>query len=51
MEIKPDLRQGQHYPGPLEKTSGGQQPLVGALLHQGNRSLEGISVEVGPRSL
>lgn len=49
--ISSHLRQGQR-PGPCEKASGGQNTTtVGAVWHHDNRSLEGVSVEVGTRSL
>lgn len=52
MEIKHDLRHGKQLPGPLDQASGGHSTSVaGALLHRGNRNLEGVSVEVGRRLL
>lgn len=53
IEIGHHLRQEEQHPGSLEKASDGHNTSVGALLqlHQGNRSLEGVSIEVGRRSL
>ena len=48
MEMKHDAREGQQRPVPLDQAPGGHnRSVAGALLHRGNRSLEGVSVEVG----
>ena len=51
-EISPHLRQKQ-LQGTCERAVGGQNttPVGDALLHTDRRSLEGVSVEVGSRSL